>query len=604
MKRSISLILTLVMILSMMAGMCFTVSAESTVITEVRLTGQLPPVPVKGGTAQVFVWSAPADAGYHLAWDGEVSYYNQDEGRDLEAGETFGFGDYVIEAAVIANEGYVFDPNVQVYLGDVLLADAGFKVEVTDAGKNVWLDRFDVLAPEYIEGASVTGSPFPQLQVGDTLPELSYTVPEGANYTVETYWWKNGMEVPAGTAVENGNEYRLWINVYAKEGYAFTHGFPLMINGEEHSFVPTNGLGDGFEGCRFYKEYPFLTAIDKVEVSYTAPVVDQPMSDVTVAEGALYTADMEWRDYNDDENPWKDPGAVAVKGHKYNGQIDIYPNEGYMFTADTEIWVNGEKITEEYAHFLDVDYNYIRIETPRYNFTEAVAEAYVTYTDPVVGQTLPMPVAGTGNYVVDESNTGWYDYTTEQWMSPGDMAQKGHIYYLDLWVAPAAGYEFTEDAKLYVNGELVGYREGSGGCLIWSSKDYAFGDPVARVDLSYSAPVAGQPLSDVTIPADASYVAEAEWYDYDVEPGESRHKEPGTVAVKGHKYDLEIDIHPTEGYTFTENTEIWLNGEKLTVGSEDDWGFDAGYIWIDTREYFLADPISEVRLTYTESERM
>ena len=74
MKRLISWALTLAMILSLMAGMCFTVSAESTVITEVRLTGQLPPVPVKGGTAQNFVWSAPADAGYHMGWDGKIPY--------------------------------------------------------------------------------------------------------------------------------------------------------------------------------------------------------------------------------------------------------------------------------------------------------------------------------------------------------------------------------------------------------------------------------------------------------------------------------------------------------------------------------------------------
>ena len=600
MKRLISWALTLAMILSLMAGMCFTVSAESTVITEVRLTGQLPPVPVMGGAAQVFVWSAPADAGYHLAWDGEVFYYSQDEGRDLGAGETFGFGSYVTETAVIANEGYIFDPNVQVYLGDVLLADAGFEVEVTEEGKNVWLDRFDVLAPEYIEGASITGSPIPQLQVGDTLPELSYTVPEGANYTVETYWWKNGMKAPAGTAVENGNDYRLWIDVYAKEGYAFTHGFPLMINGEEHSFVPSNALGDGFEGCRFYKDYPFLTAIDKVEVSYTAPVVGQPMSDVTVAEGALYTADMEWYDYNDDENSWKDPGTVAVKGHKYEGTIDIYPNKGYMFTADTEIWVNGENITEDYAHFLDVDYNHICIETPKYNFMDAVAEAYVTYTEPVVGQPLPMPVAGTGNCVVNESNTGWYDHTTGQWMSPGDMAEKGHIYYLDLWVAPAAGYEFTEDIKLYVNGVLVEHNEGSDGCIVWNSEDYAFCDPIAKVELSYDEPVAGQPLSDVTAPADALYEVEANWYDYNDE--DSHDKTPGTIAVRGHRYDVEIYVNPVEGYMFTQDTEVWVNGEKLTLdeNAPDYVGIDSGEIYIDTREYSLADPVAEARLTYTE----
>lgn len=472
-------------------------------------------------------------------------------------------------------------------LAMVLSLMAGITVSVGAEGEYI-----------YLESAEVNGSPIPELKVGDVLPELSYTVPEGANYTVKTYWWENNLEVPAGTIVKDGNEYELWINVYANDGYAFLHGFPLLINGEEHSFMPVNTRGEGFEYCGFSQDYPFLTPIGKVELSYDTPVVSQPLPDATVAEGALYTADVDWYDY--DEASWKDPGTVAVKGHEYEGHVYVYPAEGYMFTADTEIWVNGELLTEDYAHYYSVVYDRIYIDTPQFDFTEAVAEAYVTYTEPVVGQPLPMPVAGTGNYVVDESNTGWYDYITDQWMSPGDMAEKGHIYYLDLWVAPAAGYEFTEDTKLYVNGVLVEHSEGSDGCIVWSSEDYAFCDPIAKVELSYDEPVSGQPLSDVTAPADALYEVEANWYDYNDE--DNHEKAPGTIAVRGHKYDAEIYVNPVEGYMFTQDTEVWVNGEKLTLdeNAPDYVGIRTGEIFIDTREYSLADPVAEVRLTYTE----
>ena len=89
MKRFVSLLLTLAMVLSLMAGITVGVSAETTEITQLYLIGQIPPEPVAGETVPDVSVSVPNDANYHLVWGDTWFYMDADNSKDLVAGEVF-----------------------------------------------------------------------------------------------------------------------------------------------------------------------------------------------------------------------------------------------------------------------------------------------------------------------------------------------------------------------------------------------------------------------------------------------------------------------------------------------------------------------------------
>lgn len=440
----------------------------------------------------------------------------------------------------------------------------------------------------YIEGASITGSPIPDLAVGDPLPALSYSASEGVPYAVTDCYWidETGATVSAGTAVENGKVYQLRIKVTANEGYAFAHGYSLLINGEAYNSQPTNGRGEGFEYHLGIIEYPFLIPIDKVELTYTEPAVGAVLSAPEIPTEVNYVITFaQW--YDRDNGAWLESGTVAEKGGEYELNVDLSPAVGYMFTEATEFWVNGQKISRS-----TTDYNYWGYWSDLYDLSESISKIEVTYAEPEVGKVLPMPVAKDAAYTISEQ-TAWYDYTISKYLETGVVAEKGHEYDLEIYVEPAVGYKFTEETALYVNSvQIQEYYVDSSG-INYCTDIYDFTQEVTAVSVTCAEPEVGKAFPQAEVAADAVYEVYTYWYDVH----NREYVEAGTVQDGG-IYELQITVNPKPGYKFGEEVALTLNGSAVDEG---DYYCEEYYLDYYA-DYSFAKPLDKVELSYSLPE--
>ena len=253
-----------------------------------------------------------------------------------------------------------------------------------------------------LQEASITGTAIPELAVGDTLPELSYSVPDGANYTVSAQWWMDSANAAAGTAVEEGHSYKLEISVLANEGCAFEHSnITLLINGAAQDFMPVEDRGEsGFAECRFIKEYFFCESIDKAEVSYDIPQLGKPLGDAKIPDGVNYTVLTEWHNASTDEILSAD--TVVKKGESYEIYIRLFPVVGYEFIADMQFWVNGE-LNDRGV----IGSGIIMYWSEAYNFSDPISAVSITYGEPELGKAFPQPALTGKNCTMDYC---WWNY--------------------------------------------------------------------------------------------------------------------------------------------------------------------------------------------------
>ena len=87
----------------------------------------------------------------------------------------------------------------------------------------------------------------------------------------------------------------------------------------------------------------------------------------------------------------------------------------------------------------------------------------------------------------------------------------------------------------------------------------AEGGTIAEVTLSHAELTVGQPLPELTAPADANYTVNSWWQDLASEP-------TPTVVEAGHRYRLQIEIRPVAGYKFSDGIKLYLNGDESAIG--------------------------------------
>ena len=432
---------------------------------------------------------------------------------------------------------------------------------------------------------------------GENLKDIA--CPEGANYTIEEAFWVNvSMEdtMEDDDEFEYGKTYYLIITVAPAEGYEFTDVCPTYFDGSDR-FVDFDEMWIYYDGTLivYSTNFPLIDpSLEKIENAYLTGYT-MPMAGKTAAETALpavpadapYTvSEAYW--YDEYEEELLDTDATFVKGQLYSLCVVLVSDEGYTFTDDTAVFVDGstDDIDFKYSGFSAEDSAYIVWLQPTYPDFEGdpdeVTEIDVTVDQfPVVGITLadlPAPYceAGSGFEVGDWH---WINATAGEPMNDDDVFEAGKDYVLFVIVDNMPGFEIAENVTFTINGdaELVGGTRGdSFESVPMKAIDIIDSVDVGGVKLPEAGLTAGESLANVFVPDDAPYeIDEVSWVRYTEEDVEKMAESDAFEA--GKTYCLFVSLAPADGYVFYPYADATVNGDAALVDDEytdtDDYGF-------------------------------
>lgn len=406
--------------------------------------------------------------------------------------------------------------------------------------------------------------------IGETVTEETFTVPDGANYTIYSgdsgwlveyephyYDWLDN-----GTVIESGKKYQVTVHVEPAEGYEFTEDTVMKINGNV-----VNGYVDVENQYATWNEYySFYTGIDKVEITNvpTAEIGGEATTQgVKVPEGANYTVgDISWYNYTKDE--FLDEGDVFEKGNRYSFCISLVAKDGYEFAEDAVVLVNGEEVYEEV--YLYGQRGEIYCE---YSFLEQIDKIEIL-------DELPEAKAGeTAGANILEVPEGAKYTASFAWMHndlngvfTGEF-ETGEAYVLAVAVQPVAGFEFAEDVVVTIDGKPVDsiFVTNTGDSYVIMETHDLGENTIDKIEITATEPKAGEKISvdNVKVPEDAKYeIVYAAWCDAKT----GRELTTGTFE-EGKQYQLMVVVQTEEGVYLANDVKIMLNGKEF-VGAKFD----------------------------------
>ena len=272
----------------------------------------------------------------------------------------------------------------------------------------------------------------------------------------------------------------------------------------------------------------------------------------------------------DDWSGW----AMAVDGEV---TVDLLVDGEYLDTA----WVWDDLLTSEYLG-------------DTFDFTEKITAVTVSgITDAVVGEAPTTNGIAVPEDAPYTATAAWFTYDEEYNEIPVEAFEKGNIYYLNISLLPNEGYSFAEDCAVTVNGEE------SDEAFVLSGEvsltlEYNLTESIESVDISgvTEAAIGETAIIDgITVPEDAPYTVVAEW----ITMNDELEEEPfNGEFVIGQSYFLNLTVTAADGYTFTDDCVVTVNGE------EPDFSFVMGSELFIKVSYNLATPIESVDITGTE----
>ena len=444
---------------------------------------------------------------------------------------------------------------------------------------------FVVSAPcgemEQVYNVPVIGAP------DSIAPGAAITVPtltskhDNANITAQ---WLDAEYAPVTGTFQDGKVYYLQLTITPKEGYMLNSW--LQVSNEEGRFL-SSAETTGTKAVVNVK-YSLLPKVTQVDITgVVGAVIGQaPTTEgIQIPENVHYTFDhANWLN----ESTYEE-FTVFADGNKYCLYLYVHVEDGYEFSEDTVVTVNGQQ-----AETVGIGDEYIEI-CLEYSFLKQIDKVDITIPTPEIGQTATLDnIVLPEGMELDTNGSYWYEYENGSGAQvPVEGAfQKGHRYYLELNFHVKSGYEFTDDAELYLNGvsideiyDAYGHLWGSGGYLHTS---YSFLEIINKVEVTgVTTPVVGQTATTEGI--QISGVGE-----YDIYWMEENAESPDPFTGKfeaGKAYYLQIDFDSAEGTEFAEGCVITINGEETDNG----WaGGEGGHVSL---RYSFKTVINNIEIT-------
>ncbi|MBQ8893263.1 MAG: hypothetical protein IJ043_02510 [Clostridia bacterium] len=537
MKRMI----TILMMLALISSMCFTAGAATNRITEISITGV--PDAAIGETASTASIRVPENAGYSITSAIWYDYSDYEEfSEKFEKGKQ-----YSVDVTIQIQDGYSLTSGTVVTINGMETEDFFYY-----DGELYVYKEFSFA--ETISSVSLKGVTAPRAGEKPSLNSLQ--VASGAHYSVsEAYWvdYADGEALSSNDTFQKGHRYELNVLLISDEGYLFDEMVPLYINDEFYETIYSGG-----DSLYFYDIYSLCEEISSVTVTGVPEAAFGNListASVSVPAGAPYTIDtVEWYD----ASTFDSVSGKFEKGKRYIFCLDLIPKDGYDFTAQTTLTINGAEVP-----FLYIGQDWLSISY-EYSFCEVIdrvdlpAFPEITLGDTASASTLEDP-AGT-NYSI-ESYWTCLDFDRSFTLFEGDF-EDGQVYLYNYELYPAEGYEFAKDVKVTVGGkEIDSLSLYTGSSSISVSEVYNFGvKEIRSVDLTLEAPEMGAYTSTASVPAEAEYqVTYQEWYvgttgDYNQAVSFSGFFEEGKY------YWADLVVSAKRGTIFAEDVAITVNG--------------------------------------------
>ena len=192
------------------------------------------------------------------------------------------------------------------------------------------------------------------IELGKKVSDCKVTVPADAPYTAEVEMYENTpTSVPRleeDHVFASGKKYRVLVNLFAKDGYAFAKDLKGTINDiAETEYSKMDGKHRMIVDI-VLPEVEEVEEIKEVKVKVSNLETGKKASNckLTIPSGAPYTAEMEI-DIKDDVKAtlkMMDPNDEFEAEKSYRVTVELYAKDGYTFAKDLKGTINGIKETK------------------------------------------------------------------------------------------------------------------------------------------------------------------------------------------------------------------------------------------------------------------
>ncbi len=305
--------------------------------------------------------------------------------------------------------------------------------------------------------------------------------------------------------------------------------------------------------------------------------------------------------------------TAFVEGEYYSEGGMVMANEGYYFAADCVFYLDGT--TENTSSESWVDYG--EYPTLAMGLHTPVLCGGGS-TEPIIVDTIYVndieipPFAGEAaddHLTVSIPDGEPYTLQYIRWFDEDNIAAfhdnfiEGGHYSVNISVGLPEGYQFAEIVTVYINGQddlLSEYTYNYGDSFSFYTIPFecvAGGEPPANIITEayidgFTVPVWNEhPDFELSVPAGAHYtIGYVAWTAFDTELNFIDLTADDLFNDAGLQYYIEIHLVPEEGWDFTDDCVVYINGGEDLV----DFGFlEEGEFWVASVNFSVEDPGGE-----------
>jgi len=558
MKRSISLVLTLCLIVGLFAGMGITASAAE--VTQMAIGGIVAPA-AGSNVVTTGVTGVPEGFDVTVEWM-RYNYSN----HTFEAYEKTTFEDdsvYRLGVIFEAKEGYWINEYIdeENFTINGTPADDFFVMAGDENGFTVFgLYNFYYVG-DIIVLDQITISQLPAPQAGTSTAVSEIKVPDGSPYYVGGVSWIEATQWESfeGTTLEENGQYILYVDVFPREGYFFHYGTEIAAPTELRSGYFQDA--HGYMNCSF--NYDLRPHVDKVELTgdfdfaYGDKTADFSF---TVPANAAYNVELvQFRCWSDALG-WTEDFTGKIDYNEYTLELRLTPKTGVVLVDDIQIMINGapaEGDWEVYGGGAEKILQYWFVVEPEKGFIEDMtlsgAPAEIT-----AGAEIKLPAIKKESGEASVTKVQWVD---KDYAPVTGKFEANKVYYLAITLQAEAGYGIREGYYVEIEKDDGDYdhpyvsRNDDGTVTVYAR--YSLQPKIDKVELQLPEASIGSALGTPTVPSGAKYKVEDHYW------WAQQGNERPTKYEDNNKYYLEAYLTPAEGYEFSEDLVVTINGKEI-----------------------------------------